>query len=74
MERDANDVAYVQIAKITNSGEKGPTITLTKTNAGRASGFPQIELLNGSIYAAMTLLDETNTPSIKTMRVRVEDL
>ena len=74
MERDANDVAYVQIAKITNSGEKGPTITLTKTNAGRASGFPQIELLNGSIYAAMTLLDETNTPSIKTMRVRVKDL
>ncbi len=74
MERDINDVAYVQIAKITNSGEKGPTITLTKTNAGRASGFPQIELLNGSIYAAMTLLDETNTPSIKTMRVRVEDL
>lgn len=74
MERDINDIAYVQIAKITNSGEKGPTITLTKTNAGRASGFPQIELLNGSIYAAMTLLDETNTPSIKTMRVRVEDL
>ena len=74
MERDANDVAYVQIAKITNSGEKGPTITLTKTNAGRASGFPQIELLNGSIYAAMTLLDETNTPSIKTMRVSVKDL
>jgi hypothetical protein len=64
----------VQIAKITNSGEKGPTKTLTKTNAGRATGFPQIELLNDSIYAAMTLLDETNTTSIKTMRVSVKDL
>jgi hypothetical protein len=74
MERDTNDVAYVQIAKITNSGEKGPTITLTKTNAGRATGFPQIELLNDNIYAAMTLLDETNTTSIKTMRVSVKDL
>ena len=74
MERDTNDVAYVQIAKISSTGEKGPTITLTKTNGGRATGFPQIELLNGNIYAAMTLLDDTNTPYIKTVRVRVEDL
>ena len=74
MERDTNDVAYVQIAKISSTGEKGPTITLTKTNGGRATGFPQIELLNGNIYAAMTLLDDTNTPYIKTVRVREEDL
>ena len=74
MERDTDDVAYVQIAKISSTGEKGPTLTLTKTKAGRATGFPQIELLNGSIYAAMTLLDKANTPTIKTMRVSVEDL
>ena len=74
MERDTDDVAYVQIAKISSTGEKGPTLTLTKTKAGRATGFPQIELLNGSIYAAMTLLDKANIPTIKTMRVSVEDL
>ena len=73
MERDTDDVAYVQIAKISSTGEKGPTLTLTKTKAGRATGFPQIELLNDSIYAAMTLLDKANTPTIKTMHVSVED-
>jgi hypothetical protein len=74
MEQDTNDVAYVQIAKLSSTGEKGPTITLTKTKGGRATGFPQIELLNGDIFAAMTLLDDTNTPYIKTMRVGVKDL
>ena len=74
MEQDTNDVAYVQIAKLSRTGEKGPTITLTKTKGGRATGFPQIELLNGNIYAAMTLLDDNNTPYIKTMRVGVKDL
>ena len=74
MEQDSNDVAYVQIAKIFSTGEKGSTITLAKTKGGRAAGFPQIELLNGNIYAAMTLLDDTNIPYIKTMRVGVKDL
>ena len=74
MEQDSNDVAYVQIAKISSTGEKGSTITLAKTKGGRAAGFPQIELLNGNIYAAMTLLDDTNIPYIKTMRVGVKDL
>jgi len=74
MERDQADMAYVQLAKISSSGKKGPTVTLTKTKGGRATGFPQIEFLNGSVYAAMTLLGDDNIPEIKTVVVKLSEL
>jgi hypothetical protein len=67
MERDQADMAYVQLAKISSTGKKGPTVTLTKTKGGRATGFPQIEFLNGNIYAAMTLLGDNDVSEIKTV-------
>jgi hypothetical protein len=67
MERDQADMAYVQLAKISSTGKKGPTVTLTKTKGGRATGFPQIEVLNGNIYAAMTLLGDNDVSEIKTV-------
>lgn len=74
MERDENDVAYVQIVKVSSTGEKGPVTTVTKTSGSRATGFPQIELLDGKIYAAMTLLGANNVPEIKMATVNVSDL
>ncbi|MGK0386329.1 MAG: hypothetical protein ACI849_000938 [Patiriisocius sp.] len=74
MERDEDDTAYVQLAKISSSGEKGATVTITKTKGSRATGFPQIEFLDGNIYAAMTLLGDNNVPEIKTYRINVTDL
>ena len=74
MEHGLDDTAFIQMVKVSQSSKKGPTITLTETKGNRATGFPQIELLQGRIFAAMTLLNDANVSEIKTVVVNINDL
>ena len=56
MENQGDDT-LIQVMKIESNGSKGTPVTISKTSSERASGFPQIEVLGGKLYAAWTHID-----------------
>lgn len=55
MEPNGDD-ELIQLIKVNLDGSKGEPITISKTNAERASGFPQLELLGDKLYVAWTVV------------------
>jgi hypothetical protein len=55
------------------NGVKQPAITIAKTSEDRASGFPQLEMLDDTLYVAWTSILE-NGETIKTVSLSIQDL
>ena len=72
MENKGDDT-LIQVMKIESNGSMGSPITVSKTSAERASGFPQLEVLGNQIYIAWTNVNG-ETSSIKTAVLTVENL
>ena len=72
MEPNGNDT-LIQLQSVDINGNKGEVITLSKTRSERASGFPQIELLEDTLYAAWTSL-ENSTSTIKIAKISSKSL
>ena len=66
--------AQVQLLKITHEGKATTPITVMKTSAERASGFPQIALVNNTVYVATTIVDENRMPIIEMAKINVNSL
>ncbi|QCX38871.1 hypothetical protein FF125_10645 [Aureibaculum algae] len=62
------DEAEIKILKVHKDGTKSKPITIASLSAARASGFPQLELVYGTIYVAWTDLNgETTSIKIKSI-------
>lgn len=72
MEPQGNDT-LIQLQSVDVNGTKGNIITLSKTQSERASGFPQIEILEGDLIAAWTSL-VNSTPTIKVAKIALKNL
>lgn len=68
---DKGDDTLIQLMKVKNDGTKSNLITISKTSAERASGFPQIEIVDNTVFIAWTAVDSITT-SIKTASINVE--
>jgi len=68
------DNTVIQLLKVGSNGSKGDVVTLTTTSASRSSGFPQIEILDGFVYAAWTVVtnDDSAQKTIETARLRLD--
>ena len=51
--------------KVSSNGMMGKVITISQTSKSRASGFPQMELFDGKLYFAWTMVDENRNSSIQ---------
>lgn len=67
------DKTLLQVMKVYADGTKSFPITVAETSFKRASGFPQIELINNKLYVAWTAVNG-NTKTIKTAYISVENL
>jgi hypothetical protein len=67
------DETVIRLIGINQHGYTGETITVSKTSAERASGFPQLELIGDTAYIAWTEVSEAGK-TIKTASVAVSDL
>ena len=63
----------IMLQKIMTDGTKGNPVVLSKTSSERSSGFPQIEYLNWTIFAAWTMVEEQGT-HIEMASISIEDL
>lgn len=66
--------AAIQLMKVTSNGEKSDPVTMATTSPERASGFPQIELLHGKIYAAWTTVGDDNIKTVEMAGIKIENL
>ncbi|GEQ85792.1 hypothetical protein ULMS_13000 [Patiriisocius marinistellae] len=73
MEFDEED-ALVQVMKVNENGAKGEPLTISRTSSQRSSGFPQIELLDDTIYAAITIVSDKKGSSIELYKIPIEKL
>jgi len=67
------DETLIQMMKIENNGSMGSTITVSKTSAERASGFPQLEVLGDKVFVAWTDV-QGEISSIKTSELALDSL
>tara|TARA_R110000850_G_scaffold241496_1_gene366108 strand:+ start:27819 stop:29045 length:1227 start_codon:yes stop_codon:yes gene_type:complete len=70
---DIDEEIFIKFRRVSGDGSIGEVLTLTTTDAARASGFPQIAIHNGNVYFARTDLNE-NVRQVKTSSFSVEDL
>lgn len=63
MESSSNE-AEIKIVKVNKDGIKSKPIVIAEISASRASGFPQLALVNGTVYVAWNNIEGDNT-SIK---------
>ncbi len=68
---DLEDKTFIKFRKVSVSGVLGEIITLTSTSESRASGFPQMEILNGNVYFGWTAFED-DTLLIKTKYISQE--
>lgn len=62
---DEGDETTVKFRKVPLKGQIKEAFTLTTTSDSRASGFPQMAVLNGNVYFAWTVFED-DTLSVKT--------
>lgn len=55
---DEGNKTTVNFRKVSLKGQMEETFTLTKTSDSRASGFPQMAVLNGNVYFAWTAMED----------------
>lgn len=72
MENKGDDT-LIQVMKVESNGLIGSPVTISKTSAERASGFPQMEVLGEKIYVAWTDV-QGEISSIKTAVLALENL
>lgn len=63
----------IQLLKVNLDGTLSETITISKTSAERASGFPQLEIVDQNVYIAWTSL-ENDGPTINIKSVLINSL
>lgn len=63
----------IRLRKITSKGTMGAPITIFKTSAERASGFPQLELVGNTLFVAWTDVTTANS-AIKTATLSLDKL
>ncbi|MEZ4859032.1 MAG: hypothetical protein R2781_09500 [Flavobacteriaceae bacterium] len=63
----------IQLVKVNSKGTKNKPITISKTDAARASGFPQLEKVGDTLYVAWTVISGTNS-KIEMASVSLEHL
>ena len=62
------DEAVLKVIKVNKDGTTSKPIVITEISASRASGFPQLELVNGTIYVAWNVIeDDTTTIKMKSV-------
>jgi len=71
MESTEND-AEIKVMKVDNYGKKQEPIVVTTLSAARASGFPQMELVDDNVYIAWNHIEDDKV-SIKVKRMHVDD-
>jgi len=67
------DKTLLQVMKVYADGTKSFPVTVAETSFKRASGFPQIELINNKLYVAWTAVNG-NAKTIETAFISVENL
>jgi hypothetical protein len=72
MENKGDDT-LIQVMKVESNGSIGSPVTISKTIAERASGFPQLEVLGENVYFAWTDVQGEKS-SIKTAVLAIESL
>jgi len=65
--------AKVQVVKVNSSGKVSSPFVVTDFSRSRASGFPQMKLLNNSVYFAWTNVEDTTT-NIKVASIHIDAL
>ncbi len=68
------DDEVIQLMKVSSDGTKGNVLTISKTSAERASGFPQLEILENKMYMAWTVLGADGISSINTASIELADV
>ncbi|WP_026451675.1 hypothetical protein [Aequorivita capsosiphonis] len=67
------DETLIRAMRVSKDGAKAFPVTISKTSFERASGFPQLEIVGDSLYAAWTNVDGDNN-SIKTASISIKSL
>lgn len=67
------DETLIRAMRVSENGAKAFPVTISKTSFERAGGFPQLELVGDSLYAAWTNVDG-NKNSIKTASISIKSL
>lgn len=67
------DETFIKFRKVNLNGQLGEIFTLANTSDSRASGFPQMAVLNGNVYFAWTAFEDERL-LIKTKFINLENL
>tara|TARA_R110002073_G_scaffold72537_1_gene177748 strand:- start:788068 stop:789294 length:1227 start_codon:yes stop_codon:yes gene_type:complete len=67
-----NSKTVVKVVKAHISGKLGTPVIVTELDPSRASGFPQLEVVNNRAYVAWTGISENKT-QVKTAYITLED-
>jgi len=60
------DAAEIRVIRVNSNGSKQQPVVITELSAARASGFPQLELINEIVYVAWNnIFDNQSTIKIK---------
>ncbi|QNJ98308.1 sialidase family protein [Constantimarinum furrinae] len=62
----------IQLMKINKHGYSQPPVTVSKTSADRAAGFPQLERVGDQLFLAWTVVGEEKDKTIKTASFRID--
>ncbi|MEA1786380.1 hypothetical protein U1E44_09780 [Arenibacter sp. GZD96] len=65
--------AYLKAVKVPRSGTIATPMLVTKMDASRSSGFPQMELVDHRLIFAWTATDKKQ-PEVKMAAIRIEDM
>ena len=65
------DDTLIKLLKVDKNGGKGEVITVSKTNTARASGFPRMTVLDGTIFLAYTIAEKGLPSRIETKTIDV---
>ncbi len=70
----SGDDELIQLIKVNLNGTTAEPITISKKNAERASGFPQMQLIDSKIVIAFTKLIQENSSTIETRYIDILSL
>ena len=65
-----DDGADLKIVKVNSEGKKFEPVVVTKLSSARASGFPQLEIVNGIVYVAWNHIED----KITTIKIKSFDI
>jgi hypothetical protein len=70
---DEGDETFIKFRKVNLNGQLGEIFTLANTSDSRASGFPQMAVLNGNVYFAWTSFEDDRL-LVKTKFIDIDTL